>query len=146
MRIYDNETKIYPDFNPTAPQEPQSYRTARTAPQEPQSYRLNKLSEIEAYFLNEIEVREQIAKTMKRFNTITGIVDTGLVTSSVITGGNSIAAFASGIGLPVGIALSGTSLILSLTTAIPRKSFKIFTVKQEKNDSIKLLVQRKLDS
>ena len=28
----------------------------------PQSYRLTKLSEIEAYFLNEIEVREQIAK------------------------------------------------------------------------------------
>ena len=49
MSIYDNETKIYPDLNPKAPQEPQSYR-------------LNKLSEIEAYFLNEIDVREQNAK------------------------------------------------------------------------------------
>ena len=49
MSVYDNETKIYPDLNTTAPQEPQSYR-------------LNKLSEIEAYFLNEIEAREQIAK------------------------------------------------------------------------------------
>ena len=49
MSIYDNETKIYPDLNPTAPQEPQIYR-------------LNKLGEIEAYFLNEIEVREHIAK------------------------------------------------------------------------------------
>ena len=26
MSIYDNETKIYPDLNPTAPQEPQGYR------------------------------------------------------------------------------------------------------------------------
>ena len=27
MSIYDNETsKIYPDLNPTAPQEPQTYR------------------------------------------------------------------------------------------------------------------------
>ena len=42
---------------------------------------------------------------MKRFNTITGIVDTGLITSTVITGGISIATFASGVGLPVGIAL-----------------------------------------
>ena len=33
-----------------------------------------------------------------------------------------------------------------LITAIARKSFKIFTVKQEKHDSIKLLAQRKLDS
>ena len=49
MSVYDNETKIYPDLNTTAPQEPQSYR-------------LNKLSEIEAYFLNEIEAREHIAK------------------------------------------------------------------------------------
>ena len=83
---------------------------------------------------------------MKRFNTITGIMDTGLITSTVITGGISIAAFASGVGLPVGIALSGTSLLLSLATAITQKSFKIFTVKQEKRDAIKLLAQSKLDS
>ena len=71
MSIYDNETKIYPDLNPSVPQEPQACR-------------LNKLSEIEVFF-NEIEVREQIAKKMKRFNTIMGIVDTGLITSTVIT-------------------------------------------------------------
>ena len=113
MGIYENETsRIYSGLGPTTPQEPQSYR-------------LNKLSEIEAYFLNEIEVHEQIAKKMKRFNTITGIVDTGLITSTVITGGISISAFASGVGLPVGIALSGTSLLLSLATAITQKSFKI---------------------
>ena len=76
------------------------------------------MSEIEVYFLNEIEVCEQIAKKMKRFNTITGILETGLITSTMITGGISIAAFASGAGLPVGIALSGTSLLLSLATAM----------------------------
>ena len=93
-----------------------------------------------------IEVREQIAKKMKQFNTITGIVDTGLITSMVITGGISIAAFSSGVGLPVGIALSETSLLLSLATVITRKSFKTFTVKQQKHDVMKLLAQSKLDS
>ena len=73
MSIYDNETKICPDLGPKAPQEPQTYR-------------LNKLSEIEAYFLNEIQVREQTSKKIKRFNTITGIVDTGLITLTVTTG------------------------------------------------------------
>ena len=82
---------------------------------------------------------------MKRFNTITGIVDTGLITSTVITGGISIAAFASGVGLPAGIALSGTSLLLSLATVITEKSFKTFTVKQEKHDAIKPLAQSKLN-
>ena len=49
MSIYDNETKIYSDLNPTAPQEPQTYR-------------LKKLTESGAYLLNEIEVSERIAK------------------------------------------------------------------------------------
>ena len=75
---------------------------------------------------------------MKRFNTITGIVDTDLITSTVMTGGISIAAFASGVGLPVGVALSGTSLLLSLTTAITRTSFKAFTIKQKKNNTMLL--------
>ena len=100
MIIYDIYTKIYPDLNPSAPQEPETYR-------------LQKLTEIETFFLDEIEVRERIAKKMKRFNTITGIVDTGLITSTMITGGNSIAAFASGVGLPVDAALGGTSPLLS---------------------------------
>ena len=120
MSVDDNETKIYSDLNPTAPQEPQTYL-------------LKKLSEIEAYFINEIQVREQIVKKMKWFNSITGILDTGLITSTVIT-----------VGLRVGIVLSGTSLLLSFATAITRKSSKIFTVKQEKHDAIKLLAQSKL--
>ena len=133
MSVYDSEPKMYPDLNPSGPQEPKSHR-------------LTKLSKIETYFLNEIEVREQIVKKMERFNTIAGIVDRRLIISTVITRGMSIAAFASGVGPPVGIALSGTSLLLSPATAITRKSFKIFTVKQEKHEAIKLLAQSKLDS
>ena len=82
---------------------------------------------------------------MKRFNTITGIADTGLITLTVITGRISIAAFAGVVGLPVGTALSGTNLLLSLATVIIRKSFKTFTVKQEKHDPIRFFAQSKLD-
>ena len=46
MSVYDNETKSYPELNPTATQEQRTYR-------------LNKLSKIQAYFLNEIDGREQ---------------------------------------------------------------------------------------
>ena len=49
MSIYNNETKIYPDLNPSAPQGPQTYR-------------LKKLREIEAFFLDEIEERRREAK------------------------------------------------------------------------------------
>ena len=119
MSIYDKETsKIYSDLNPTAPQEPQTYR-------------LKRLTEIEVFILDDIEARERLVKKMKRFNTITVILDAGLITSTVITGGISIAAFASGVGLPVGITLSGTSVLLSLATVITRKYFKTFTVSKK---------------
>ena len=53
MSIHDNETtsKIYPDLNPMVPQELKTYR-------------LKKLTEIQPYLLDEIEVRERIAKKM----------------------------------------------------------------------------------
>ena len=118
MSTYDDETsKIYPDLNPATPQEPQVYR-------------FKELTEIEAYLLDEIQVRERLEKKMKQFNAIADVVDTGLITSAIITGGILIAAFASEVGLSVGIALSGTSLLLSLQTVITQKNFKIFTVKQ----------------
>ena len=56
MSIYDNETsKIYPDLNLTTPL------------QESQAYLLKKLTEIEAYLLDEIESRRrQVKKKRKR--------------------------------------------------------------------------------
>ena len=53
MSINDNETKIYPDLNPSAPQEPQTYW-------------LKKLTETEAFFVDEIEERRREAKKEKR--------------------------------------------------------------------------------
>ena len=82
---------------------------------------------------------------MKRFNTIISVVNTSLITSAFINGEVSITAFASGADLPVGIAFRGTSLLFSVATSITRKSFKLFTERQEKHDTIKLLAQSKLD-
>ena len=56
----------------------------------------------------------QKKKKKKQFNTITGIIDTSLITSAVTTGGIPTAPFASGAGLPVGIALGVTSIVLPL--------------------------------
>ena len=134
MSIYDNETKINPDLNPTAPQA------------EPQTYRLNKLSEIEAFFLYEIEKCEKKAKKIKQSITILRIEDTGLITLTVLTGGISIAALASRVGLPVSIALGKAGPLFSPMTPTTRKYVKASIVAREKYDSIKLLSQDKLDS
>ena len=50
MSIYNNElSKIYPDLNPTVPPESQAHS-------------LKELTEIEAYLLDEMDVRECLAK------------------------------------------------------------------------------------
>ena len=96
------------------------------------------MSEIEAFFLNEIETCEQKAKKITRSINIS-IADTSLITSTVLTGGISTVALASGVGLPVGIALGGVSLLFSLITPATRKYLKAFKAAREKHDSIKLL-------
>ena len=118
MSLYDNGTsKIYPDLNPIAPPEPQAYR-------------LKLLTEIEEYLLDAIEVREELVERMKTFNTMMRIMYTGLITSTIISGSVSVVAFASGIGLLVGNASSGASLIFSPLRTIAQKSLKILIVKQ----------------
>ena len=124
MSVYDNDTsKIYPTLDPSAPPSQEV---------NPQTYRLAKISESEAYVLDEIDTREKLAKKIKCFSTITAVLDTSVITTTAITGGISIAAIASGIGLPVGIDLSATSLLLSLATTITRKKLSIFKSKEKK--------------
>ena len=86
------------------------------------------------------------AKKKKRFSKIIGIVDTGLITSSAITEGTSIPAFASGVGLPVGAALGGLEVVLSLLTIPTRKISRDQTVKQGRHNAINLLAESKLGS
>ena len=45
------------------------------------------MTEIEAFFLDEIEARRRQVIKEKRINMATRIVDTGLITSALITGG-----------------------------------------------------------
>ena len=94
------------------------------------------MTEIEAYLLEDIEVRERIAKKMKQFNTITAIVD-----RINYIYGDHWRNFYCSIRQWCWI---GRWHFLKWDQAT---SFSCnCTVKQEKHDSIKLLAQRKLDS
>ena len=73
---------------------------------------------MEAYFPDEIVVREPLTEKIKRIIKITNITDTGLITSTVITGEVSTAMFASGV-----------TYLLVLINRLTKKFVKIFTVK-----------------
>ena len=74
------------------------------------SISLKELTVIEAYLIDEIAARERLTKKMNRFNTISSLIDADLITSTVFTGGVSIATFATYVSVSVGIALSRNSL------------------------------------
>ena len=133
MSVYDNN-KVYPTL-PSAPED-------STA----QKYRLQKIGEIETFFLHEINEREKLAKKFRRIGNSILIVDTGLIITTVISGLTSIAAISSGVAIPIGIVLTGTSLLLSIATTVTRKSLNAIRVKQKKHDQIILLAQSKLES
>ena len=82
------------------------------------------LTEIEAYSLVEVDVCDRIAKKMKGFNTITSLIDTGLITLTIITRYVSIVTFASSAYLPVGITLSGTCLLFLLQHHLHKNPLK----------------------
>ena len=107
---------------------------------------LKKIEEVEVFLRAEISERERLYKKFKRHATRTQILDHTLITATVITGSGSIVTLCTGVGLPASIALASVSLILSLTTAITRKTSKLYDTKAKKDDKIAVLAQTKLDS
>ena len=137
MSVYNNDKRIYPPLDDIASAPPDD---------ESQIYRLKKIEEIDNFFYEEIKQREKLYKKFKRYSTTVVILDHSLITATVITGSGSIAALATGIGLPLSIALGSVSLCLSIATAITHRTNKIIDAKSKKHDKICVLAQTKLDS
>ena len=138
MSVYNNDKRIYPPLDDIA-----------SAPQDDESqiYRLKKIEENRGFPTerNHYNVR-RLYKKFKRYSTTVVILDHSLITATVITGSGSIAALATGIGLPLSIALGSVSLCLSIATAITHRTNKIIDAKSKKHDKICVLAQTKLDS
>ena len=108
---------VYNKFYSTLP-------NAQEDPDTAQKYRFQKVGEIEKFFLKEMEERKKLAKKVRRIGNSILVAHTGLFITTVITGSTSIAAFASGVAIPVGIAL-----LLSIATTVMRKSLSAVNVK-----------------
>ena len=77
-----------------------------------QQFRLNKISEIEDYFIAEIKERELMSKKLSKYLSFFDYFDKSLIVLSVTSDGVSIASFATVIGAPIGI--TSESLAFSL--------------------------------
>ena len=68
-----------------------------------QKFRLKKIDEIRNYLIEEINRNELMSKKYKKFCRVLNYIDHWLIVISTITGYVSISAFASLIGIPIGI-------------------------------------------
>ena len=118
----------------------------RTNLTEQTKIRLNKITEIENYFFEEINRRKASSKKLSKYVAGFDYIDKILIVLSVTIGEVSICLFMSNAGAPVGIASASFTLIFSLTTVIAKKLLSIRRNKKKKHDKIFMLAKSKLNS
>ena len=111
-----------------------------------QQFRLNKINEIENYFIAEIKERELMSKRLCKYIASFDYFDKSLIVLSAASGSISIASFATVIGTPIGIASASLSLTFSLCTRLVKKLLKATRNTKKEHDKIVILVRSKLNS
>ena len=109
-------------------------------------FHLDEISNIEDYFIEEINQRKSCRQKLNKYVTTFDYIDKILIVLSATTGGVSIISFTSVIGAPVGIVSASFTLIFSLTTGIVKKLLNITRNKKKKHDKILMLAKSKLNS
>ena len=97
-----------------------------------QQFRLNKISELEDYFIIKIKEIELMSKRLSKYIASFDYFDKSLIVLSVTSGGISIASFTTVIEIPVGIASASLSLAFSLCTGLVKKLLKAIRNKKKK--------------
>ena len=120
--------------------------TDRTNLTEQTKIRLDKISEIENYFHQEINQRKLCSKKLSKYVAAFDYIDKVLIVLSATRGGVFIISFTRFVGAPVGIASTIFTLIFSLTIGIIKKLLSITRNKKKKHDKILMLAKSKLNS
>ena len=108
--------------------------------------RLNKITEIEDYFHQEINQRKLCSKKLSKYIAAFDYIDKVLIVLSATSGGVCVISSVSALGAPVRIAGASLTLMFSLKTGIIKKLLSITRNKNEKHDKILILAKSKLNS
>ena len=106
--------------------------------------RLDKITEIENYFYQEINRKKSCSKKLSKYVAAFDYIDQVLVVLSATTGGVSICSFTSDVGAPVGIASASFTLTFSLTPGIVKKLLSI--TRNKRKSIIRFLCWLKVNS
>ena len=106
-----------------------------------QQFTLKTIDETRNYFLKEIEQNELMSKKHKKVCTTLNYIEHFLILASTITGCISISAFASLIGIPIGITSSAIGLKICAITARIKKYKSMIIKKKKKHDKISVFTK-----
>ena len=108
--------------------------------------RLDKITEMENYFYQEINQRKSCSKKLSKYVAAFDYIDKILIVLSATTGGVSICSFTSVVGPPVGIAIASFTLIFSLRTGIVKQLLSTTRNKKKNHDKIFMLAKKNFSS
>ena len=111
-----------------------------------QEFRLKKIDEIRNYLIEDINREELMNKNHKKVCRVLNYIDHSLIVISTITVCVSIFAFASLVGIPVGITRFAIGLKICVITTGIKKYKSTIKKKKKKYDKIVLLAKSKLNS
>ena len=111
-----------------------------------QEFRLKNIDETSNCFLEEIKKNELMSKKDKKVCTTLNYIEHFLILASTIKGCISIYAFASLIGIPIGIMSSAIGLKICAITAGIKKYKPMIKNKKKKHDKTILIGKSKLTS
>ena len=122
------------------------YNSIDTSNLNNQQFRMNKISEIEDYFIAEIKERELMSKKLSKYISFFYFFDKHLIVLSVTSGGVSIGSFATVIEASIGITKTSVSLEFSLRTGLVKKLLTGTKNKKKSHNKIVILARSKLNS
>ena len=117
-----------------------------SVPLNEQQFRLNKINEIQDYFLDEIRERKLISKNLCKYIASLDYFGKSLNVLSTWSGSISIASFASVIRVPAGIIGASFGFTFSITSGFVKKYLKTIRNKKKKHNKIVMLARSKLNS
>ena len=95
--------------------------------------RLDKITEIENHFHQEVNQRKLYSKKLSKYVSAFDYIDKYLIVLGATSDGVSIISFTSVVGAPIGIAIASSTLMFSLTTELIKKLLCV--TKNQKEDA-----------
>ena len=141
----DTKPKLYPSL-PEARELPSAPVVNGGADDRGHSYRLNIIRDVQAFLEAEIKNREAFSKKYFRIARVVNIVDKTLVTITVIAEGAGAALLATGVGLPLAVALGVSGAVTGGISLIGSFFSTKATTKAVKHSKIKTTASTKLDT